>query len=265
MDYYGDFTLRDLPRGLGTGESAADDMNRAVRRVLHSAITRAAATGRQVVCGGSRVFRAAVCVMTLVLAAAFGPAQGASVSKDDVVSATYGDVSIAAPSSSQITICHGFGCKLTAELQLDSSDRAQLARLMAPGRGSAEAERRAVAAAGAWFDKRIAPLAGTTNHIARAGPEHVLDSARQFDCIDTSRNMTSLLLVLDELKLLRHHTPDVPVARGYFLDLRYPHATAVLTEKARGESYSVDAWTRRYGQPPEIMPLERWKGLGGLR
>lgn len=166
---------------------------------------------------------------------------------------------------SALTICHGYGCKLTAELSVGASERAQLARLMAAGKGSAEAERRAVAAAGAWFDKRIGPLAGTTNHIARAGPEHALDAANQFDCIDTSRNMTSLLLLLDELKLLRFHKPDVPVARGYFLDLRYPHATAVLTEKAGGTSYSVDAWTRRYGQPPEIMPLERWKTLGGLQ
>ena len=56
------------------------------------------------------------------------------------------------------------------------------------------AERKAVAAAGAWFDRRIAPLAGTVNHVARAGMKYAYN-VRQFDCIDSSRNTTSLLLV----------------------------------------------------------------------
>ncbi len=204
-------------------------------------------------------------IFGLFLAAGLsGPVQAGSASRSDVVSAAYGDYSISEPTSSQLTVCHGFGCKLTAEVSLGPADKAQLARMMAAGKGSAEAERRAVAAVGAWFDKRIAPLAGTANHIARAGPGQAFASENQFDCIDTSRNLTSLLLLLDELKLLRHHSPDAPVSRGYFLDLRYPHATAVLTEKTSGTSYSVDAWTRPYGQAPEIMPLERWKTLGGL-
>jgi hypothetical protein len=83
----------------------------------------------------------------------------------------------------------------------------------------------------------------------------------QFDCIDASRNTTSLLLVLAELKLLRHHTVDVPVSRGYLLDTRPPHTTAVLKENNGGEQWAVDAWTRAYGQPPEIMPLARWREL----
>jgi len=83
----------------------------------------------------------------------------------------------------------------------------------------------------------------------------------QFDCIDSSRNTTSLLLVLDQLNLLRHHDVDLPEARGFFLDGRPPHATAVLAEKNSGTKWSIGSWNVGYGQALEIMALERWESL----
>jgi hypothetical protein len=131
---------------------------------------------------------------------------------------------------------------------------------MAAGRGSAAAERRAIAAAGAWFDRRVAPVAGTKGHVARANRAYMFDK-RQLDCVDSSRNTTSLLLVLAQLNLLRHHDVVEPVARGYVFDLRPPHVTAVLRERESGKDWAVDSWTRAYGQAPEIMPLSKWKTL----
>jgi len=177
-----------------------------------------------------------------------------------VTAAAYSGLSLSAPTRDQLTICHGFGCQYRAELGLTSADHATLRRLMAAGAGSAINERKAVATVGAWFDRRIAPLAGSKGHVARANRDHMFDSG-QFDCIDTSRNITSLLLVLDELGLLKHHTVAPPEARGHIVDFRPPHATAVLVEKGNGVAWSVDAWTRAYGQPPEIMTLARWKTL----
>ena len=84
---------------------------------------------------------------------------------------------------------------------------------------------------------------------------------RQFDCIDSSRNPTGLLLVPDQLNMLRHHDVDLPESRGYMFDGRPSHATAVLVEKATGIKCSIDSWTVGYGQPLEVMPLERWKAL----
>jgi hypothetical protein len=81
--------------------------------------------------------------------------------------------------------------------------------------------------------------------------------AHQFDCIDSSRNTTSLLMLLDQLSLLRYHDVDEPEA----VDGRPPHATAVLTERATGRKWSVDSWTVGYGQALEVMPLDRWKDL----
>jgi hypothetical protein len=110
------------------------------------------------------------------------------------------------------------------------------------------------------LDRRVGPLAGTVNHVARAGMKYIYD-IRQFDCIDSSRNTTSLLLVLDQLNLLRYHGVDVPESRGHMFDLRPPHATAVLVEKATGTKWSIDSWTVGCGQPLEVMPLARWKTL----
>jgi hypothetical protein len=203
--------------------------------------------------------------MTILLYA-FCAAFAASISgssaatKPGVIEAAYGEFPVAPPTSRIVFVCHGFGCKYRAEWDLTDSDRAKLAQLLAAGRSSPEAERKAVAAAGAWFDKRVGPVAGTQNHVARAGAKYMYN-VHQFDCIDSSRNTTSLLLVLDQLNLLRHHDVAMPEARGFFLDGRPPHATAVLVEKASGTKWSIDSWTVGYGEALEVMPLERWKSL----
>jgi hypothetical protein len=184
----------------------------------------------------------------------------AATNVPEVVAATYHEFSLPAPTPESAVICHGFGCRYRVIIGFSAGDRAALTRIMATGRRSAEAERAAVGHAGAWFDKRIAPQAGTKGHVARAGVSHMYDRG-QFDCIDSSRNTTALLLVLAEMKLLRHHSVDVPVARGHFFDTRPPHVTAVLTENDGGKQWAVDSWTRAYGQAPEIMPLSRWKTL----
>ncbi|HET9715140.1 MAG TPA: hypothetical protein VFP60_03045 [Pseudolabrys sp.] len=189
-----------------------------------------------------------------------GASLATAATKTGVIDATYGSFSVTPPTASVVFVCHGFGCKYRAEIDLTSSDRAKLAQLLAAGRSSPAAERKAVSAAGAWFDKRVGPIAGTRNHVARAGAKYMFDR-RQFDCIDSSRNTTSLLLVLDQLKLLRFHDVDAPEARGYMIDGRPPHATAVLVERETGTKWSVDSWTVGYGQALEVMPLERWKSL----
>jgi hypothetical protein len=181
----------------------------------------------------------------------------ASATMADVVQETYSGYSVAAPTPATVYVCHGFDCKYRAEVNFTAKDHAVLATLMAAGRGSAAAERRAVAAAGAWFDRRIAPAAGTVNHVAAAGAKYMFDTG-QFDCIDASRNTTSLLLVLQQLRLLRYHSVDVPVSRGFLIDGRPPHYTAVLVDTASGVKWAVDSWTRGYAQPPEVKPLERW-------
>jgi hypothetical protein len=126
---------------------------------------------------------------------------------------------------------------------------------MSAGRANAAAERRAVAHAVAWFDRRFGPEAGTVGHVARA---RGMARPGQLDCIDTMHNTHSLLQVLETRGFLRHHKVQPPVARGMLLDLLGPHATAVLRDSHDNRDWAIDPWTRGYGELPEVMPLEQW-------
>jgi len=173
------------------------------------------------------------------------------------VAEAYTSVSLSPPTTTLVIICHGIGCQLRTAIGLTAGDRARLAELLAPGRASAAAERSAVAAAAAWFDKRVGPAAGTTHRLARAHAS-APETAGQMDCIDTSRNTTSLLLILEQLHLLHHHKVEGPEARGYVINLVGPHATAVLTDIHTGRQWAVDSWTHKYGERPDIMLLDEW-------
>jgi len=180
-----------------------------------------------------------------------------SHSYDAAIELAFTEVSLKLPTIALVTVCHGFGCTYRTEIGLGSGDRAKLSALLATGRASAPVERRAIATAVAWFDRRIGPQAGTTGRIARAG-FLTRTGPGQMDCIDTSRNVTSLLLILDQLRLMKHHQVNGPVARGFLLDGRALHATAVLHETRSGKKWAVDNWTRSYGERPDVVPMERW-------
>src|SRR5947209_2228736 len=177
---------------------------------------------------------------------------------DPAVVAMLREWSLASPSPSRVVICHGFGCAYRTEIALAGGDHAQMAAIMVSGAASAQAERAAIGRAEAWFERRIAPITGTAQRVARAGP--LIGGALnrgQFDCIDTTNNTNSLLLVLDQLKLLRHHTIAAPVSR--FLFTEGPHNTAVIQDRKTNELWTVDPWTHKGSEVPDIWPLAKWK------
>jgi hypothetical protein len=175
---------------------------------------------------------------------------------DEVIAAVYAELSLPIPTTTAIVICHGFGCQYRAEVALSNADRAKFASLLAPGAASPEAERRALAAATAWFDRRVGPEAGTTRRVALARSQS--GDPGEMDCIDLSSNNTGLFLILDQLHLLHHHRVDHPSSRGIVVDGRLPHTTAVLTESRGGRKWAVDNWTHKYGEMPDVRPLEQW-------
>lgn len=169
----------------------------------------------------------------------------------------YSSVSILPPSAQAMTVCYGFVCRRRAMLDFTAADRAALTRILAAGRNSPASERRAVQNAMVWFDRRVGPLIGTTARVARADFRSGSDGTN-FDCWDTTRNTTSLLLVLKQWGLLRHHGVGDPRYRGNALVLQTPHNTAVLVENDSGQQWAVDMWTRAYAQPPDVMPVGQW-------
>ncbi len=176
---------------------------------------------------------------------------------DPALDDMYTQISISPPTTNLVVVCHGFGCRFRTAVGLSNADRTTLTKMFASARKSPEAERKAVATATRWFDRRVGPEAGTTTRVAYAGVRSD-QGPEQMDCIDISRNNTSFLLILDQLGLLRHHKVDAPRARGNFFDNRWPHATAVLQENTSGRQWAIDNWTHKYGEGPDVKPLDEW-------
>jgi hypothetical protein len=169
----------------------------------------------------------------------------------------YSDLSVQPPTADQMMVCYGFGCRRRMILEFTDADRKRLTEILAPGRASADAERKAVQQAVVWFDRRVGPIIGTSRRVARADFRH-FDAAHNFDCFDTTRNAASLLLILQEWGLIRHHTVGDPRYRGNFLFGQTPHNTAVLIERASRRAWVVDMWPRAYAEPPDVMTVEQW-------
>jgi hypothetical protein len=192
--------------------------------------------------------------LAMVLVALVTVGTPAVADVDPAVTAMLREWSLASPNPWRVVICHGFGCAFRTEIALTDADHAQMAAIMALGAASAEAERAAIGRIEAWFERRIGPITGTAQRVARASP--LISGAfnrGQFDCIDTTHNTNSLLLVLDQLKLLQHHTIAAPVARFP------PHNTAVIRDRKSNELWTVDPWTHKGGEVPDIFPLAKWK------
>jgi hypothetical protein len=174
--------------------------------------------------------------------------------------ALYAELSLPVSTARLVVVCHGFGCQYRTEVALTNADRAKLGDLLAPGRASSQAERHALAVATVWFDRRVGPDAGNTHRIALARSYY--SDPGQMDCIDLSSNNTSLFLVLDQLHLLRYHRVELPVSRGFLIDGRLPHTTAVLSDLRGGRKWLFDNWTHKYGETPDVEPLEQWLDEG---
>jgi hypothetical protein len=210
-------------------------------------------TGAPRACRISRLLAAAA---TLFAAhAADGRVVAAELSPG--IAQLYTSVSIYPPSAKSMTVCYGFVCRRREPLDFTSADRGALTRILAAGRSSAAAERRAVQKAVVWFDRRMGPILGTDKRVARAD-FRAGDDKHNFDCWDTTRNVTSLLLVLQDWGLLKFHAVGNPHYRGNALVLQTPHNTAVLVERATHAEWVVDMWPRGYAQLPDVMPLDRW-------
>ncbi|MEM9224136.1 MAG: hypothetical protein AAGB11_17275 [Pseudomonadota bacterium] len=151
-------------------------------------------------------------------------------------------------------VCHGFGCHYKSVYAFSPGDIATMRRII--GRPSSPAAERAlIQKMISWAEKRVAKTAGSAGDVGGLDMENARKRG-QMDCIDEATNTTSYLLIAQENRLLRFHEVASPVARGFFLDGRYPHATAVIRNGEK--TYAVDSWPQANGVPPDVMPLEEW-------
>jgi hypothetical protein len=170
----------------------------------------------------------------------------------------FSSVEMEPPSATHMTVCYGFTCRLRLTLVFTDAERTTITNLMSKGRASAVEERKAIQQVFVWFDRRVGREVGTDKRVANADVR-TFDASHNFDCWDTTRNAASLLLVLQDWNLLRHHRVSDPRYRGNILVGQLPHNTAVIKETAAGgTSWVIDMWPTAYGQVPDVMTLEKW-------
>ncbi|AWM86075.1 hypothetical protein [Microvirga sp. 17 mud 1-3] len=164
----------------------------------------------------------------------------------------------APPAGDRIVACHGYGCVRRAALALDTPLIGRASALLRAGRGSPAQERKALEEVVRLYTSYLARQLGSPPDMPRSPPS-MSGVGGQMDCVDETANTTSLLLVLQDHGLLAYHEVERPASRGLFIDGRYPHTTAVITEKGNRLEWAVDPWARAPGEKPEILPLSRWR------
>lgn len=162
------------------------------------------------------------------------------------------------PEGTRIIACHGYGCSRRNVISVDGALLSRANALLKAGRASPAAERQALAQVISTYTAYLATSIGGRPDIP-GSPVQMSGVPGQMDCLDETANTTSLLLVLQEQGLLTYHEVESPISRGFFLDGRYPHFTAIISEKMSGQEWAVDPWRRAPGQKPEILPLVQWR------
>jgi hypothetical protein len=185
------------------------------------------------------------------------PCSAQSIALRPQVEQLYTSVSIYPPSASSMTICYGFVCRRRHIHEFTPADRTALTQILGAGRANAAAERAALQKAVIWLDGRMGPILGTNKRVAKADFRY-FDDKHNYDCWDTTRNTTSLLLVLQMWGLLKFHDIGDPHYRGNTLVLQTPHNTSVLVDRATRVEWVLDPWPRGYLQPPDVMTVAQW-------
>ena len=161
----------------------------------------------------------------------------------------------------RIDICHGYSCAFRSRLDLGPNDAKRFASILASGQASPQAERAAIARAVSYFETRAQQVTGV-----RDQPKSEFGASKvrgQMDCVDESTNTNALLRYLEGRGLLKYHKVEARTSRGFLLDGRYPHSTAVV-RAPDGVKWVVDSWYAPMGGAPDIIPLSDWKVRGVL-
>jgi hypothetical protein len=162
------------------------------------------------------------------------------------------------PAGNRIIACHGYGCSRRMAISVDGAWLSRAGATLKAAQRSPDAERRAIGEVIRTYTAYLATSIGGRPDVPGSPPQ-MSGVHGQMDCVDETANTTSLLLVLQEQGLLAHHKVERPQSRGFFIDGRYPHTTAIIAEKRTGLEWAVDPWAKAPGQHPDILPLAQWR------
>ncbi len=163
-----------------------------------------------------------------------------------------------ATSNNVIKVCSGYGCVISDTFTFTDADNTDLKVSMSNPDGTAAGERAAVALTIGLMERKARAKLRYRPDVRKA---YIKNSSKrgQMDCVDESLNTTAYLKHLQALGLLKFHRPKKHYAlRGFILDGRYPHKSAVMTD-ASGTRWTVDSWYGDDGQPAQVMKHAEWR------
>lgn len=161
------------------------------------------------------------------------------------------------PSPSAFSVCYKHSCNQVDVIGLSAAQWRDVQSMFAEPAVSAAEERERIARALAYLERAVGPLTHT-EHDKRGNIEGFMGDSNQLDCIDESSNSTTYLTLLETDGLLHWYRTDERSTRG-FLIFGWPHTTATIRDRRTGERWAVDSWFHDNGQPPEILPLAKWR------
>jgi hypothetical protein len=172
----------------------------------------------------------------------------------------YGRYKARMPERDKVFVCSSYGCRTQTGFTFTAADIAQVQKMMSASRtATPAAEREATKTALAWMGHRADTAVGTAGD--RPGDDMKGNGdPGQMDCVDVATNLSSYLLILEQHKLLRHHSVGSVYVKE---DIRrgingWTHYAAILIESKSKQRYAVDGWLLASGKPPEIVETEKW-------
>lgn len=164
------------------------------------------------------------------------------------------------PSPNNFNICHGYSCRYKVDVTLPQEHWQQVQQLFEEQPIDAPQERQQIIQAIALLEQQAGQITGIKHDLPKS--VKTKDTYGQQDCIDETVNTTTYLRMLQADNLLRWHRVSIPARRGYFVDKRWPHNTAIIEDITSNLRYAVDSWPGANGEPPEIKPVEIWYSEG---
>ncbi len=169
----------------------------------------------------------------------------------------FSHMKVKAPVGTRVSVCHGYSCKYRTAVNFTAEDLSAIKAELQKGGDSAAGERKGVASAIALVERIVGKVAGTDKDLGQLQLK-LAGRRGQQDCVDEATNTTSYLVMMKQNGLLKYHSVKQPSGRGFFLDGRWQHFSAVLEDETSGVSWVVDSWPRDNGKPPVILPLKKW-------
>lgn len=164
-------------------------------------------------------------------------------------------------SPQDFTLCHGFGCRHATPASLSDKDWADATRPLRRSAATPAAERKHIAQAVARMERTTQKLLDLEPD--RAEAQSFEGHGDQMDCLDETINTSRTLQFFERAGLLKHHEVGDPVHRGYFLNGRWPHNSASITEIKTGDRFVIDSYYSANGETVHVIPLKDW--LAGWR